>query len=266
MELRRFRRVEDFNRRAERFLLVREAEHNLILGLCGSARRQAPRFEQQPYLAVVEHQNVVVAAAVMTPPFNLLLSHQATPEALPLIAQDVYRVQPTLPGILAPSAMAEPFATCWRTLSGQPYRLRTAERIYQLDAVTAVQGVPGTLRRAGDADRDLLIAWAVAFYMEADHHTDPQRTRSLAERNVDARLHANPMGYYLWSNGAPVSLAGCNGPTAHGIRIGPVYTPPEQRGHGYASAAVAALSQLMLNRGFQPVCDVDEYVFELGAA
>jgi predicted GNAT family acetyltransferase len=289
MELRRYQRVEEFNRRAERFLLAREAEHNLILGLCGSARKQPPRDEQQPYLAVVEDQGALVGAAVMTAPFNLLLSYQATPAALPLIAQDVYRLQPTLPGVLAPSAVAEPFARCWQSLSGQAYRRRTAERIYQLDAVTAVNGVPGILRRAGDADRDVLIGWAVAFYQEAGHQPDRQHARSLAERNVDARLHSDPMGYYLWIDGVPVSLAGCNAPTAHGIRIGPVYTPPERRGQGYASAAVAALSQAMLDRGFrycflytdlsnptankiyqaigyQPVCDVDEYVFEGGTA
>jgi len=61
-----------------------------------------------------------------------------------------------------------------------------------------------------------------------------------------------------------------------------VYTPPEFRGRGYASALVAALSQAMLDAGYhfctlftdlanptsnhiyqaigyQPVCDTDEY-------
>ena len=284
MELRRFRRIEDFYRRAERFLLAREAEHNLILGLCGPGRWQPARFDQQPYLAVVEQHGAVVAAAMMTPPFNLIISELATLEALPLIAQDVYQLHGTLPGVLAPSAAAQQFAACWQTLSGQPYRLRMAQRIYQLTAVTPAHGVPGHLRRAGIAERDLLVAWSVDFYREADQQTDAQRAHSLAERNVEARLNTDPGGYYLWVDGAPLSLAGCNGPTPNGIRIGPVYTPPEQRSHGYASATVAALSQLLLERGFrycflftdlsnptsnkiyqaigyQPVCDVDEYAF-----
>ncbi|MGI8912423.1 MAG: GNAT family N-acetyltransferase [Chloroflexota bacterium] len=287
MKLRRYQRIEDFYRRAERFLLLNEAEHSLILGLCTSARGQPAKFEQQPYLAAVEQDGAVVAAALMTPPLNLIISHLTTAQALPLIAQDVHRRHPTLPGVLAPSAAAEQFGRCWQALSGQPYHLRTAERIYQLDAVTPAPGVPGALRRAGDADRDLLVAWAVAFYAETDHQSDPQRALTLAERNVAARLHADAGGYYLWIDGGPVSLAGCTGPTPHGIRIGPVYTPPERRGHGYASAAVAALSQSLLDRGYRhcflytdlsnptsnkiyqaigyrPVCDVDEYVF--GAA
>jgi predicted GNAT family acetyltransferase len=32
-------------------------------------------------------------------------------------------------------------------------------------------------------------------------------------------------------------------------RIGPVYTPAEFRGHGYANAAVAGVSQVLLDQG-----------------
>ncbi len=48
MELRRFRRVEAFYRRAERFLLAREVEHSLILGLMDAeqARRRAREADE----------------------------------------------------------------------------------------------------------------------------------------------------------------------------------------------------------------------------
>jgi predicted GNAT family acetyltransferase len=75
------------------------------------------------------------------------------------------------------------------------------------------------------------------------------------------------------------------GPTPHGMRIGPVYTPPEHRRQGYASAATSAVSQHLLDGGrrfcflytdlanptsnhiyqeigFQSVCDVEVYRFE----
>jgi predicted GNAT family acetyltransferase len=38
-----------------------------------------------------------------------------------------------------------------------------------------------------------------------------------------------------------------------GARIGPVYTPPELRGNGYATALVAAASQEQLDAG-EPAC------------
>ena len=79
-------------------------------------------------------------------------------------------------------------------------------------------------------------------------------------------------------------MAGCTGWTPRGVRINAVYTPPQSRRRGYASACVAALSQLLLgagrqfcflftdlanptsNRiyqqiGYRAVCDVDEYAF-----
>jgi predicted GNAT family acetyltransferase len=46
-----------------------------------------------------------------------------------------------------------------------------------------------------------------------------------------------------------VHLTGAN-PPAYGVaRIGPVFTPKEERGRGWASAAVAAVSALLRSRG-----------------
>ena len=45
-------------------------------------------------------------------------------------------------------------------------------------------------------------------------------------------------------------MAVAKGATRNGIRIGYVYTPPESRARGYASALVAAVSQKMLDEGF----------------
>jgi predicted GNAT family acetyltransferase len=47
-----------------------------------------------------------------------------------------------------------------------------------------------------------------------------------------------------------VSLVGHSEPTTTGIRIGPVYTPPDRR-RGYASNLVAALSRWQLEDGYR---------------
>ena len=60
---------------------------------------------------------------------------------------------------------------------------------------------------------------------------------------------------WLWEDehGEPVHLTAAN-PPAYGVaRIGPVYTPREQRGRGYASAAVAEVSRLLLDDGLPGV-------------
>ncbi len=50
-------------------------------------------------------------------------------------------------------------------------------------------------------------------------------------------------------DGCPICLVGCTGRTPTGIRIGPVFTPPELRSRGYATALVAEFSRMLLDTG-----------------
>lgn len=284
MNIQRYSRVADFYHRAEGFLVEREAEHNLILGLCANRMLQPETVEPDIYLATVETHGQLVAAAMCTPPHNLLISAVQDMAAVTLLVSDVFTGSSSPPGVLASREVASAFAIEWRSLTGQTSRLLMAQRIYQLDAVASIASVPGGLRRAGDPDRDLLLSWLPAFQTEATG-ADLATARQNVAANVRQRLHADHAGYYLWVKEIPVALAGFGGPTPHGIRIGPVYTPPEYRRHGYATAAVAALSQLLLDRGsrfcflytdlanptansiyqkigYHPVSDVDMYAFE----
>ena len=247
MELRRFHSIEEFYGRVEAFLLAREAEHNLMLGICAHLMRYPERIEHPPYLACAEQEGQVMAAAFMGPPNNLVLSHIAAPAAIPLIASGLYSQYKTLPGVVAPVPFSKAFAEEWRRLSDQPYALGMAERLYQLERVNAVTGVPGGLHRATEHDTDLLCRWMAEFHAEALGETDTSRIGLM----VDRFLHSETQGIYLWEDrdGRPVSMSGYSRPTPNGIVLLAVYTPQAHRGRGYASANVAALSQLLLDQG-----------------
>ncbi len=174
MEIRRYDDANDFYKRAERFLIEHEAEHNLLLGICAGVIAHPERQEHPPYLATIEAGGEIVAAAVMTPPRGPVLSRIDAPEALPLLVDDLRRDYPALPSVLGPAGVSGAFADLWRRATGRPHRKGVAERIYQLDAVTPVVGVPGALRRATEADRALAVAWAVAFQREALGDDDPR--------------------------------------------------------------------------------------------
>jgi predicted GNAT family acetyltransferase len=288
MDLTRFEAAAAFYQRAEPFLLAHEAEHNLMLGLCATLIQQPGSYESAPYLALVTEGDNIFAAVLRTPPYNLILSlipDEADADAVfGLIARDAHALYGALPGVIGPSAVSRAFSERWQALTGQSYRVGMQERIYRLDTVIPATGVPGRFRRATEADRALLIRWLAAFHDEAlgeREHLD-------AERWVDNALISPIRGVYLWEeDNAPVSLAGYGGPTLHSMRVGPVYTPTERRGKGYASACVAALSQYLLDEGrlfctlftdlsnatsnhiyqaigYQPVCDVDLYEFDPG--
>jgi hypothetical protein len=287
MDLTRYDDPVHFVPQAEPFLLAHEAAHCLPLGLCATLLAQPDAAAPPPYLAIVNLGAHVVIVALRTPPHNVVLS--LIPDlahvdaAMALLAADLRLVYGArLPGVLGPSTISRAFAARWELTTGQRFRPGMRERIYRLDAVRPVSGVPGHLRRATQLDRDLLLRWGHAFDQEALGG----RESSDVEALVDRMLTFEQRGAYLWDDGQPVSLAAYGGPTTHGIRIGPVYTPPERRGRGYASAAVAGLSQRLLDDGRQfctlftnlanptsnhiyqtigytPVCDMDEYQFDL---
>ena len=137
------------------------------------------------------------------------------------------------------------------------------------------------MRRSRPDDQALIRDWAEAFTVRRCR----QPGARLRRHGPSAGSRGTGRTAYLWEDGGrPVSLAGVGGLTPHGIRVGPVYTPPELRGRGYASNVVAGVSQLQLDAGrtfvflftdlanptankiyqaigYEPVIDVDEYDF-----
>ena len=57
---------------------------------------------------------------------------------------------------------------------------------------------------------------------------------------------------FLWEDGGqPVAMAMSSRPLQHSITVSAVYTPPEHRQQGYATALVARLSQHLLDMGYE---------------
>ncbi|HZD86636.1 MAG TPA: GNAT family N-acetyltransferase, partial [Gaiellaceae bacterium] len=134
----------------------------------------------------------------------------------------------------------------WSAFSGAAARTTMRQGIYELERVEEPPQPPGGVRVADERDRGLVVRWFEAFADEVVHEDAPGRDQ--AARAVDRRYSVATSGFLLWEDGgAVVSLAGWGGPTPNGIRIGPVYTPPELRGRGYATALTAELSQQLLD-------------------
>ena len=96
MELHRYADVETFLAAAGNFLVAREAEHNLLLGVCQSVRDTPDAYTAPPYLATVGDGDRILTVALQTPPFQLVLSEVDAPEALAVLADDL--VSRDLPG------------------------------------------------------------------------------------------------------------------------------------------------------------------------
>lgn len=273
--------AETFRGHAEPYLMRQEAANNLMLGLIQTLIAAPHQFPAAPYLAAVDRDDAIVLACLRTPPHNLILSASDDPAALPLVTANLHAGGNELPGVTGPTSLAESFAARWvERAEGRAERVRSL-RVFALRQVRPVSGVDGSLRRATPADYGLLIAWVTAFGEETGTGADRGRIAHM----VTSRLDSERGGFWVWHVGAePVTLVGATGPTPNGIRIGPVYSPPAHRRHGYASAATAAVSQLLLDAGrtfcflytdlanptsnhiyqaigYEPVRDVDDIAF-----
>ena len=266
-----------------------EAANSLIYGLALGLERFPVRYSQPPYLgpsflAAVIGPAGLALLALQTPPFNLLVAspHPAGLQPYLDLADRLLGSGWPVPGVLGPSEPARAFAEAWAPLAGVSFTLETSERLYQLRQVIPPPQPPGAMRLALDQDVELVARWILAFQLEAM----PREARTLEQALWQAEARIDACEFFLWDDRGPAAMAAKSRPTPNGCSIGPVYTPPEQRGRGYATALTAALSQHLLDSGkhftalftdlanptsnsiyqkigYQPVGDFSEYNFSV---
>jgi GNAT superfamily N-acetyltransferase len=224
------------------------AANNLALGIAQHVVDHPGSYEE-PSFWVAERSGDVVGAAMRTPPYPLILADpldEAVPEA---VAVELAGRGVDLPGVTANEPWAGRFAAAWAAAAGVPWHVGLAQGVFRLASVRPPdRPADGAPRAATEADRALLVAWIDAFADEA--LTAMVRDDRATERGVDARLGPGATGGFdLWEvDDRPVSLTGWS-PIAGGARVGPVYTPPDERGRGYASTLVAHVSARILDGG-----------------
>src|SRR5437762_13069662 len=137
---------------------------------------------------------------------------------------------PDLPGVAGDAATAARFAGRWAELLKVPAKPVEGQRLYALETVKEPRGVPGRARRADRGDADVLAGWGKAFERDTGSPVLPDAVRE----QIDAGW------FWVWDDGGPVAMARYTDAVSGVSRIGLVYTPPEQRGRGYAAACTAA--------------------------
>jgi GNAT superfamily N-acetyltransferase len=146
-------------------------------------------------------------------------------------------------------------------LSGGTASVAIHSRLHQLQSVVRAPLPPGGLRPATYADLPRALAWFDAFFVDADEQADRPTGTHASEVPPPEEMLRRIEGGDLWFwevEGEAVHLSALNPPSFGAARIGPVFTPPEHRGHGYAGATVAALAQMALDAGATPCLFTDQ--------
>jgi GNAT superfamily N-acetyltransferase len=250
MQVERLRDPDDFLDAADPLLRSDEARHNLLYGLVDTLRRR-PALYPAWDLWVVRDGGDVVGAALQTPPYNLVLARPAIDGVLDALVEAVIDDGVRPPGVSGTRPEVERFAERWTQRAGGRWDVRMAQGVYVLRTVRRAPAAPGAPRLATPADEAVIRLLVEAFVAEAvlEVIRDPESAR----RTVAARMgdDAARGGFWLWEDGGQVvSISGHGMPTPTGIRIGPVFTPPEHRRRGYATSLVERQAAWLLAQGW----------------
>jgi predicted GNAT family acetyltransferase len=194
----------------------------------------------------------VSGAVSRTTPYPLLLE-VAPEESLRPLLDAVREDGREVSGVNGPAGLSTQFAALVTAATGRRAVLRFATRLFRLAAlVDPVPAPAGSARRATLDDLPLLVRWNREFAQEIGEPLG-------ADLDATVRVRAERGLYWLWLDvhGQPTSLAGHTLPAAGVVRVGPVYTPPAERGHGYAAGATHAVSSALLDGGHRVVLFTD---------
>jgi len=229
--------------RARPALLRQPVRNSLVLSILES-RRLDPLPGR--YWAV-SRAGRQLGAALQTPPHMPILLAPMPAAAARALAVQIAAAAGAVPGVIAEAATAAAFAGQWSEASGGAVFPEEGERLYRLGRLALPPAPSGRLRPATGPDKPFLLQWWRAFAAETGAQGEVA-----AERAVTNDLGAQRL--FVWDDDAPRSMCRATAGVAGVSRIGLVYTPPQDRGRGYATAAVAALCQrLRRDRGTVPV-------------
>jgi hypothetical protein len=228
-----------FSEAAEEFLLSRSILYNLILTIVDSRLTQ---HEPGRYWVAVRAQQVVGVAiqSPLTFPVTVVpMERDVTAGLVDAIADAGF----ILPGVNGEVATAASFAGRWTERHKSGASPAQGFRIYELAELNRIAPVEGQLRKADSGDRNLALTWLREFLVET------LTPASTPESLIDRALLSECL--WLWQNGGVVSMAICSKPIQGVVRVSAVYTPRENRMHGYAAACVHGVSKHLTDMGYR---------------
>lgn len=247
------RSMQPFMQRVTPFLESHEPLSTMLYGVCLDLQRHhgtAAWTTSERFAGVLWQQDRVILVVAQTPPYGLILhadpdlsakEEQAARCAL-LDAWQRHGLAPR--NVLATKRWAEAVAKEWARRHGLTATPRLRMRLYELTEVVPPRPRKGWLRRASEADIDLVTKWFHAFHLEAMWQDDMELAKAMARHRV-------PSGeVYLWHEEEPLAMVARSRATPQSVSVGHVYTPPELRGQGLAASCVATFSQQLLDEGF----------------
>ena len=244
--------VEEYAAAAEPFLRADPCGRNVLLTIIGIVRAApgtyggAPgTYGGAPSFWWVTNADAVIGAASWTPPHNLLVSSMplaAVPDLAEAAVKRAEAVGLRPNGVVGPALPARAVAAAWTAITHDSIE---RDRTILLDggAVLARRGAGSTRYPPFCPNRRRPVDRGVARDVQrGDRARRPANAHALAEHMVRSEQ------IDVWiADDQIVSMVG-HRDAAGVVRVGPVYTPPEYRNHGYARRLTYEVTAAALQR------------------
>ncbi|EQC45598.1 GNAT family N-acetyltransferase [Bacteriovorax sp. Seq25_V] len=238
----RHKDANSFLKMSQSFLEQNESINNLVLGLSISLSKSEYEDNGGELFYSIIHQDEVVGCAIRTGEERPFSVTQIKKEFLPVLIKKLRSDEIKLQGVVGFKQTVKDFVSFY----GHKVKMNLDQGLYELSQVTFPKNVKGSVREATMEDLEVCTELLRGFLLdcfddEAAPHAEKMMTRNLKYGKV-----------FLWisEENIPVAMAARIREGIRGAGISLVYTPPEARGRGFASAVVASLSQALLNDGF----------------
>ena len=269
MELRFFDDPSDFLTTAGDVLAGQPVLSTVIAGVAERIREQREAGVAWPegvpcWFVVVLDGDEIVGTAMRTAPFGEYPAYlmPMPDEAVHLLSKTLLaRDEPVL-GANGALPAVQVFCEDMAAATGRTARVGQHTRLFELGDLVEPRPTVGRLRPGRLEEQPLIASWYAAFMVDADEQAGREPGESPHEAPTDdelaRRIETGRVFVWVDDEDMPVNVTAATMP-AYGVsRIGPVYTPKDQRGRGYAGAAVYAVSKLLRESGERPCLFTDQ--------
>ncbi len=254
MKFKRFYDVTEFYNQVYDLLLRDEAQNMILLGNLNIGYQGLDKKDWRDpknwFMATVSKDKQILLTVLMTPPHNITMyatGNKFSNDVLDCLTLHLDDVD--IPGVTTESNLAYAFADRYTKRYGQTVQIQMNQHIYELKSVNPSVKQFGHLRPLSDKDIYFFPYWLEAFHA-ASHYGQSLMTIPEDIDLYNYRIKSQKL-YILEVEGSPVSMVGFTREMKDSIGIAFVYTPPYFRKRGYATSAVAKLSQVALDQGYQ---------------
>jgi len=245
-QLRRYPDAFSFRVECEEFLLLREVENSLMIGLASNLERGLIQGDEGTLFGSVWRGESLEGAFLRTKAIKgLILSHMKG-DCAGWLAENLDVSLCECNGMIpAAQIFAETFALKRRLI----FQVEMFQGVYRLDDVDGHYPFEGEgMVEARDLPLALVQSFVEGFLWDCfpdSKQNVPEVAREIIER------HNKQNALFAWRNagGEIVSIAAKSRESRDGTTISLVYTPAHDRKKGYAGRLVAALSRKCLGEG-----------------